>query len=249
MSTIQENLRIVFWIVPLCIQPLIALAIVVRWQIRSFPVFFAYTLFVSARDFVLLFVKYNTRSYSSIYFLSEPLALLLGVIVVYEAVRNLVRSYPALRYLTIRLFCGMLALAFLGGLAMLKTSEFGQSKLWIESLFLIERSARFMQVGVLIVLILFISHLGLSWKHYTSGIVAGFGIAAGLQLVLYEWNSIRAIDGANFSLLMSGSYNVAVIVWALYFLCLREGSDAPTSQLPKIDLPRWDEILRGYLKR
>src|SRR5207237_3893754 len=155
------------------------------------------------------------------YFLSEPLVIALGLAVIYEVLWHLIRPYHTLRTLSVRLFSATLVLAALGGLTMLKTSEFGQTKFWIESLFLVERSARFVQVGVLIVFILFISHLGLTWKHHGSGIVAGFGIAAGLQLALYELRFLKGITDANFYLVMSMAYNIAVLVWEIFVFSLR----------------------------
>jgi hypothetical protein len=248
MSTLRDKLGMVFWIVPLCIQPLIAVAITVRRLIRSFPIFFLYTLFVSARDLILLFVKHNLRIYSWIYFLSEPLAIGLGLAVIYEILWHLIRPYSTLRTLGVRLFWASLGVALLVGVTMLKTSEFGRSKFWIESLVLVERSARFVQVGVLIMFILFISHLGLTWKHYTAGIVAGFGISAGLQLALFELRSVHVITDISFRLLMSMAYNIAVLAWAAYFFSPRTETKI-AGELPKTDLARWDEILRRYLNR
>jgi len=248
MSTVGEELRIVFWIIPLCLQPLIALAIFLRHQTRSFPRFFLYTLFVPARDLVLLFLKRNLPIYSWAYFLSEPLVIALGLAVIYEVLWHLIRPYHTLWTVSVRLFSATLGLAALVGLTMLKTSEFGQTKFWIESLFLVERSARFVQVGVLIVFILFISHLGLTWKHHGAGIVAGFGIAAGLQLALYELRSLGLIEDEYFYLLMSMGYDVAVFVWTIYFFSPGRKADLEIG-LPKTDLARWDEILRRYLNR
>ena len=248
-STIEAEWGMVLWILPLCLQPLIALAMVLRGLIGSFPIFFVYTLFVSARDFVLLFVQHNRNIYSWIYFLAEPLAIVLGVAVVYEVLWQFVRPYEPVRALGARLFWGSLAIAGLAGLLMLRTSEYGQRNLWIESLVLLERSARFVQVGVLIVFIFFISQLGLTWKHYAVGIVAGFGVAAGLQLVLFELRSAHAIPSGTFKLLDSMAYNIAVLIWATYFLSPRIETTSPRATLPQSDLPRWDEILRRYLRR
>ena len=49
-----------------------------------------------------------------------------------------------------------------------------------------ERSARFMQVCLLIVAIAMMSRLGLTWRDYSLGIAAGFGVYAALDLVLLE---------------------------------------------------------------
>lgn len=246
MSISRENLGMVFWIIPLCLQPLIALSITLRRLISRFPIFFSYTLLVSARDLILLFFKHNRRMYSWIYFLGEPLAIVLGLAVIYEVLWQLIRPYATLRTLGIRSFWVTVCVALLAGLWILQISQFGQSQFWIDSLVLIERSARFAQVGVLIGFILFISHLGLTWKHYVAGIVVGFGVAAGFQLAVFELRSTQVIPAGTFHLLDSGAYNIAVLVWAIYFLPPRREMEPPPT-LPKTDLPRWDEVLRGYL--
>ena len=239
----------VFWILPLCLQPLIAVAIVLRRQIGGVLIFFLYILFVSARDLVLLFVlsfMHNKRIYSWTYFLTQPLALVLGVAAIYEVLWQLVRPYDTLRLVGIRLFWASVAVAVLGGLVMLRTSDFGRGELWIESLVLVDRSARFVQVGVLIAFILFISHVGMTWKHFSAGIIAGFGVSAGLQLAFFELRSTHLIADDTFQLLNSLAYNIAVLVWATYFFSPRR---EPTfsSKLPTTDIARLDEILRRYL--
>jgi hypothetical protein len=45
-----------------------------------------------------------------------------------------------------------------------------------EWIILQERSARFLQVCLLIVAIAMMSRLGLTWHHYSLGIAAGFGV-------------------------------------------------------------------------
>lgn len=247
MRTSQQQLGIVFWIVPLFLQPLIALAIIARRKATDFPVFFLYTLLVSGRDLILLFLKPNSRPYGWVYFVGELVTIVLGLAVIYEVLWHLIRPYEMLRALGVRLFWMSLAVAVLMALTMLKSSQFGRTTDWL-SVLLVERSARFVQVGVLIAFILFISRLGLTWKDYTAGIVVGFGIAAGLQLALFELKSLHAISDTLFILLNSAAYNCAVLVWALYFIPQRMQTDVPV-ELPRTDLARWDELLRRYLNR
>lgn len=241
-------LQLVFWICPLALQPLIALAIVVRRRVRDFPLFLSYTLFVSGRDFALLFLRRNLSLYSWIYWLGEPVAILLALASIYEVLWYLIRPYPTLRLLGRRLFGITLVVAVVAGMMLLKTSPFNRISTSIESARLLERSAWFVEVGVLIAFIFFISHLGVTWKHYAAGIIAGFGIAAGLQLAFVELESLHVIGGNIFVLLKSAAYNCAVLIWAAYFLRPQEQTPAP-KELPETDLAKWDELLRRYLQK
>lgn len=244
----QSFLRMALWICPLVLQPLIALAIICRRRITDFPAFFSYTLLVSGRDFALLIFRSNMRMYSWIYFLGEPITIILGVAAIYEVLWHLIRPYATLRLLGVRLFWISLGIAVLVGILLLKTSPFSRIHVSIESARLLQRSAWFVEVGVLIAFIVFISQFGLTWKHYTAGVVAGFGISAGLQLAFVELESLHAISGNIFGLLKSAAYNCAVLIWALYFVPLQQETEPPKA-LPKTDLAKWDELLRRYLRK
>ena len=247
MSTTQQKVGILFWVVSLCLQLLVAFAIVFRKQTKEFPLFFLYTLLVSGRDLVLLFLKPNTSRFAWIYFGGEPVTILVGLAVIYEILWHLIRSYDMLRIIGGRVFWASLAMAVLTGLTMLKASQFGGTSVWI-SVLLLERSARFVQVGVLTAFIFFISRLGLTWKHHASGIIAGFGMAAGLQLAVFELQALHTISNSTFVLLNSAAYSCAVLIWAAYFIPRRMQTEAP-KDLPQTDLARWDELLRKYLSR
>ena len=243
-----QLVQMILWILPLCLQPLIALVMTVRRHVTDFPVFFLYTLFVAGRDLALFFLRSHMRRYSWIYWVGEPLSIILGLAAICEVVWHLIQPYPTLRFLGVRLFWMTFIITFVAGVLMLNPSQFVRTTIQIESAILLERSARFIQVGILVVFILFISRLGLTWKHYAAGIVAGFGIAAGFQLALVELKSLHAIANNIFVLLNSAAYNCAVLIWATYFFPSRMQKSQPM-ELPKSDLPKWDELLRRYLRK
>ncbi len=130
----------------------------------------------------------------------------------------------------------------------LEASQFRHIAFSIESVTLLERSARFVEVGVLVAFIFFISRFGLTWKHYTAGIVLGFGIFAGLQLALFELQSLHMISDSIFVLLTSAAYDCAVLIWAMYFVPRRMLTDTVRG-LPESGLAQWDEVLRRYLRK
>lgn len=247
MSAIQV-LTIAFWLLPLLLQPTIAVAIIIRKLAPEFRWFLSYTVFVAGRDFALLLFRTNTNSYAWIYWLGEPVTIALGLAAIYEILWYLIKPYSTLRLLGIRLFWGSLAFAVIVGILLLRASPFAHMKPSVESARLLERSAWFIEAGVLIAFVFFISRLGLTWKHYTAGIVAGFGASAGLQLAFVELESLHLISGNIFALLKSAAYNCAVFIWAGYFLLPRKPIP-PQTELPKSDLPRWDEVLRRYLEK
>lgn len=225
---------------------MIAVAMIVRGLVREFPWFFVYTIFVAGRDFALICFRSKMRVYAWIYWLGEPITVVLGLAAINEILWYLIKSYSTLRRIGIRLFWGSLVVAAIVAVILLRNSNFGHMKASVETARLLERSAWFIEVEVLIAFVLFVSQLGLTWTQYSAGIVAGFGISAGLQLAFVEMESLRAIDGNTFALLKSAAYDCAVLIWAGYFLPSRR--IAPTkAELPKNDLARLDEVLGRYL--
>ena len=97
----------------------------------------------------------------------EGVAVLLSLGVVFELVGHFVRPYPFLRFLlrvlsVAGVIAGALALALL-----IWGKDPTGADLAFEWIILQERSARFLQVCLLIVAIAMMSRLGLTWHHYS----------------------------------------------------------------------------------
>ncbi len=111
-----------------------------------------------------------------------------------------------------------------------------------------ERSARFLQVCLLIVAIAMMSRLGLAWRDYSLGIAAGFGAYAALDLVLLELRGhLHVLSGESFVLLRSAAYNLGVLIWAFYFLRPQGGN--PIDRLPGTDVANWNETLTEHIDK
>ena len=126
-----QLVQMTFWILPLCLQPLIALVMIVRRQVTDFPVFFLYTLFVAGRDLALFFLRSHMRRYSWIYWVGEPLSIILGLAAICEVVWRLIQPYPTLRFLGVRLFWMTFIITFLAGVLMLNPSQFVRTTIQI----------------------------------------------------------------------------------------------------------------------
>jgi hypothetical protein len=93
------------------------------------------------------------------------------------------------------------------------------------------------------------SRLGLTWQHYAVGIATGFGVYSASDLALLELRAhLHLITDGTLVLLNSTAYNVAVTIWALYFVPSRPRK-VIVGGLPDTEIARWNEVLSEYLKK
>jgi len=236
----------VLWLVPVALQIAIALVMLWRGLARAFPLFFSYTVLVPARDLIHLLFPYPGNRYSFVFWWGDALAILLSLGVIFEVLWQVFRPYPFLRFV-FKLFWIAAGVATASALTLLPTGPRGADRV-LESIMLMERSARVLQLGLLIFLISFMSRLGLTWYHYAVGVAAGFGIYSALDLALLEFRGlVHSVSDTTFALLSSGAYNLAVVVWASYILKTRP--ETPVDSLPSSDLGYWNDTLTEHMDR
>jgi hypothetical protein len=247
---VSHPITMTLWIAPIVIQSVIVIVMLYRKLVHTFPLFFAYTVLVPAREILLLFVRNHPNLYSPIYFFSEAIVVALSLGVIYEVIWHLIRPYPFLRRFAFRFFWIVAAVALVLGVIMfLAPSGSVQADHRLEIIILAERSVRLLQACWLIVLVLLMSRLGLTWQYYAVGIAAGFGLFSAAYLALLELEAhLHLITYETLQLLNSTAYNGAVTIWGLYFVPSRKRKVIVES-LPSTEIARWNEVLSEYLKK
>ncbi len=247
---VPHAITVALWIAPIVIQSVIVIVMLHRKLVEIFPVFFTYSVLVPAREVILLFVRNHPDPYSRIYWFSEAIVVALSLGVIYEVIWHLIRPYSFLRRFAFGFFWIVAAVALALGLIMfLSSSRSGQRDPLFEIIILVERSVRFLQACWLIVLVLLMSRLGLTWQYYAVGIATGFGVYSASDLALLELRAhLHLITDGTLILLNSTAYNVAVTIWALYFVPSRPRK-VIVGGLPDTEIARWNEVLSEYLKK
>ena len=237
----------ILWLTPPFLQSLILLVMLRRKLVGSFPLFFIYTVVVVSRDFILLFLRKGTL-YFLIFWWGETLAILLGLAVIFEILAHILPKSPSLRFVlnSVLIFGAIAAVAALLILVLAKPGE-GDAPL-LEVIVMGERSVRFLQSSLLVVVIALMSRLGLSWHQESVGIAAGFGVYSALALAAFELSGhLHVISTATLALVNSAAYNLATIIWAFYIL--RPMRVTPVKHLPKADLAEWNSAVSSYVNQ
>ena len=233
------------WFIPVAVQSVIVVVMLARGLAKRYPFFFSYTFLLPARDIALLNLPYAGRRYAIVFWWGEAAALLLALGVIVETLWHLIEPYPFLRS-AFKVFWMFGILVAAAAVAILHWSQGQSGDQIIESILLFERSARFLQVCLLIVVIALISRLGMTWRSYSVGITAGFGLYAALDLTLLELRgNLHLISDSAFVLLRSAAYNLAIVIWGFYFL--RPWRASPVQRLPSTDVDNWNDALTDRL--
>jgi hypothetical protein len=233
-------------ILPLILEAAISVSMLRRKLARQFPVFFTYTVFLPIRGIFLFFFQAGTAPYSAVYWGGKAIAILLSVGALFETISHLLRSYPFLRRLVFRSFSVIIALGIGGALVFFIVRWHLQADGLLMQLIFLERGARLLLVCLWILFTILMSRLGLTWERYPLGIAAGFAFYAAVDLALLELRiDLNWIQDNFFLLLRSAAYNLAVGIWAYYFL--RTRVEVPVERLPSTDLGRWDHVLMHYV--
>ncbi|PYV51253.1 MAG: hypothetical protein DMG92_05085 [Acidobacteria bacterium] len=235
-----------FWVLPLILQVAIALGMLKRKMPTIFPIFFGYTTFIIFKELALMFLPYGHRLHALTYWGCEALAVVLGLAVIFEILGTVLPPSPSLRFV-LNSVCIFGAIAAITALLMLIMTKGGTGADPIfEYIILAERSVRFLQVVLLIVVIALMSRLGLTWRDVSVGIIAGFGIYSAVVLAGFEFRAhLHVVSDANLVLLNSAAYNLAAMIWAFYILRPRRGT--LVEHLPQANLGEWNNAVREYV--
>ena len=235
------------WLTPLFLQTAILIVMLRRKLVRSFPLFFVYTVVIVCREFILLFLK-KGAVYFLVYLWGETLAVLLGLAVIFEILAHILPKSPLFRFVQNSLLV-FGAIAAVAALLILVFSEPGVGGYPLARVIgMAERSVRFLQSSLLVLVIALMSRLGLSWHQTSVGIAAGFGIYSAMALVCFEFGvHLQVISHLALALANSAAYNLAALIWAFYIL--RPVRVTPIVHLPKTDLAEWNSAVSDYVNR
>jgi hypothetical protein len=225
------------------LQLLTAVFIVQRKQLRTFPLFFAYTIFhiiETATSFVAFRISYVTYFYT--YWTGEMLDTIFTLAVIQEVFLVTFQPYEALRRWGSRIYVAGTVLLLGSAVFMGVTHPMGYSPR-VSVLYTLDRSAIFVQIGLLFFLFLFCRLFGMTWRHYVFGIAFGYVLVAGLITIS---EAIRTRFGVSVhslvSMLDALAYTIGAGVWTYYFASSK--SRVPLDRVPGTEkLIAWNRAL------
>src|SRR5271165_5975667 len=238
----MHSLDYVIWCITPILMSLIAASIWRRRLHREYPYFFNYVVF-QVLSFLIEFPLRNWVNYYYVYWTIQALAVVVSFAVLLEIFRDAFKPYEALRDLSVILFrwCALVVLLVAGMWAI--TSWHGnQIDNLTNSIFLVDRSIRMMQCGLVLFMLLFSEYLGISRRNVLFGIAVGFGFFAAVNmLVMTALTNHSFLSKSNLGRLSGSAYIVSMLIWLAYTALpatARSGAKQPAQATQK-----WDHAL------
>jgi hypothetical protein len=226
-------------------QPILqSIAAAVLWRRKlhkQFPVFFVFLL-VQVANFAIIYPLYRTGNYN-LYFgpfwVGEAINAILGFKVIHEVFLDVFRPYHTLKDLGTLLFKWAGVVMLLVSVVVAFSNSYDQSPL-VHAVSTLQRSVRIVQVGLILFLLLFSRFLGASWKQVSFGISLGFGLFAGVELVLFALNSGGFVRKHILNEINMVTYIGAIFVWLSYSLARKTVREVAVNRL---QTQRWEQGL------
>jgi hypothetical protein len=235
-----------------CAQPILqSVVAAILWRRKlhkRFPVFFLF-LWAQVAIFAVIFPLWlggnytwftgNYKLYFGLFWLGEAVNAVLGFKVIHEIFLDVFRPYHTLKDLGTLLFKWAGVVMLLVSVVVAFSNSFDQSPL-VHAVTTLQRSVRIVQLGLILFLLLFSRFLGVSRKQVSFGISLGFGLFAGVELLLMALNSGGFVKQDIFNLINMVTYNLAIFVWLGYSLSRKAVRQSAVNHL---QTQRWEQGL------
>jgi hypothetical protein len=211
---------------------------------RTFPVFFGYNVF-QVVSFLILFPIYrsgNPMAYFYAYWISAAISLAIGFKVIHEIFLDVLRPYPNLKDLGTLLLKWAALVMLLVAMVVTAASQPGTNTPFDQAVIIAQRFVRIIQCGLILFLLFFSRHLGVSKRQISFGIALGFGGFASVELLMLALLSGSQIHlhGVTLSLINTAAYGFSILTWIGY-ASLKTPSVAASAKL--VMSQRWDHGL------
>jgi hypothetical protein len=213
---------------------------------RAFPWFFAYTLFAVIAGMTRFVVRNHARPYYYVYYGTDAAYILLGVAVMYEVFRHVLRNFRRIRWFRPVFPLTIVLTVVLTALRVSKRPPGFRARFteWIVGA---EMGEFFLQVSVFVLLVVLVTVFGLRWRQHAFGICAGYGLYATVGLLATtKFYEIGTRFTFWWGVISVAAYNAAVLIWLWYFSgpVTPEPPRAGQPPLSAQDLERYRQIVR-----
>jgi hypothetical protein len=239
------------WLVSPALQSVVGYRMWIRRLNRDYPLFFVYVAYHVVSFPVVLFCYHlGIRDvYRHVYLGLEGVDVALKLGVICELFFQVFRQYEGIREFGYALLRWASVILLMIAVIVAASASGSDSDRFLAGLFAMERSVEIVQGGLLFLLFVLSSSLGLQWKQETLGIALGFGVITSVNLAAFTLRAQLGMTSHDIlSLISSAGYDCAVLIW-LGTLYARKPVHQFNQRIPRWDVEAWNHALEGLLRR
>jgi hypothetical protein len=237
------------WLFGTALEVLLVGVLLIRKTWMKFPLFTTYASFNLLVTALAYAVSKNGLLYFYFYWISEAIAIILGLAVVYEIFKALFSQHEALRKIARLVFSGAIVFLVLLG-TVVAVSQPSVEKASISRVVMIAaEAARIVEIGLLMFLFLFSTAFGLHWRAHVFGVALGLGVFVAVDLVNVTLRSYFGTGAANvLNLARTSAFCLSLLMWTAYlFVPERAGSAGEVPE--RAQLEQWNQAVMELINR
>jgi|SRR5579872_2171711 len=222
MAAHFTSLDMILWLSSIAAEAAVVVLLLVRSMHCRFPIFFSFLCLGLSYDLLTLYIAFqmNYMVYVYVYWINHLFQYLLQFAILYEVMQEVFGQLDILPRHTLKLSL-VACFAITAILAIISIAFPAENLSRINTLVVyLERGSEFLRGSALLLLLPFVSMLGLRWRHYALGIVVGFGLVATVNLVCSAVGATMAIGAVGFSItryIPAIAEIICLLIWIDYF--------------------------------
>ncbi len=234
----SQNIDLALWCMTPVLQAAVAIAIWRRKLHRQFPVFFTYLICQIAIFATIFPLRHHYTWFFWAYWAgAAPINAMLCFKIIHEVFLDVFRPYHTLKDLGTVVFKWAGLVMLLVSVVVAFSNSTDQDP-WVHTVTTLQRSVRMVQFGLILFLLLFTRFLGVSRRQFSFGIALGFGLFAGVELMLLVLGGGGFMQRSLINLVNVIAYNVAIMIWMAYSLARSELRQTASNPL---QTQRWEQ--------
>ncbi len=235
----SPQLLMTLWVTQTLTQACIATVLYRRKLHKEFPAFFAY---VVAQILVFcvqvpIYLCGAQAVYFDAYWIAAALDIVLAFKIIHEIFLDIFKPYHALKDLGTALFKWAALIMILLSAVLISFNSSWQDPL-VTSILTVQRCVRVVQCGLVIFLLAFSSHLGVSWRRLSFGVALGFGVISGSELLTNALFAGQRMHVQFWQISTMVTYHLGMLVWLFYSVVNRR-----REMVPVLVPQRWEQAL------
>jgi hypothetical protein len=238
------------WMFPTFLGVVTLIIMVKHRLFRELPIFATYLGFVTGHSIAgALIQDSHPTLYFYLYWLGDAATAFLGLCVIYEIFRVVLRPFASVQRLGVILFRTSFFVLALVVAATFQARMSDAVGSLIAVILNVELSVRIFEAGLFFFLFSFASSLGLTWKNHVFGVAAGLALFVATELMVVAIRSYygREMDDLAYQILKPAAFNCGALIWAASIWRGHPVPSAATRVPERSRIMEWNNALAEYL--